>query len=790
VYFPKDNWGQAWSVATGKPTRQLRVAHQGWDLPGFPAYHVEGVYGRDGRLFALADWQRFSHGGEAPVAGPNIPISDRATGHRLSSFLVPHAADKSVEEIWSGFTPDSRSLLVVAESEPENGSGPVTGTVFLVEVANGKEQVHVPLPKSMTGAASAAMDNDGRLVVFGDSVGTIRLWDALTNRQLAQFEAGSGIECLCLSPDGNSLASGLANGTALVWDLSEIQQRLHPPDQNLSLPELTDLWAALGAADAHEAYQAIYRLAADPRHAVPFLSEHIVLPAPPVAKRLPQLIADLDAKRFSVREQASKDLAALGARVEPILRQTLASHPSPEVRRRVTDLLAELDRRPLSTEEVRTIRALKVLEMTASPEARRIMRKLAKSDPHGWVARDAAAALSRIKARDRSARESPANQSRAPKPAQIQPAAKPAVQPAFVSFWEKGKWGYMNAAGKVVIRPQYASAQDFSDGLAYVQIRTAQDVDNDTASADAFIDTHGKVVFSPAKVVHSTNWIGACHEGRIAFEHDFKWGYFDKRGTVVIKPHFTDAERFTNGLAAVYVGGRMRSGPILIPEGGHWGFIDKTGRILIPARYEHVDAFSEGLAAVRLGDQLVYIDRKGKEVLHFGLVVGSDRDVYYSGGPFSSGLAWVEALTIIRPHVVKKTGFINNAGKFVIASRFDDARDFSEGRAAVKIGKQWGYIDKTGHVVIRPRFSEALKFHDGLAAVADHGKWSYIDRTGVVVIRGPYNDAGDFENGLAIVHEGGSFARAMDGPGEWRNGSSYYINRTGKKVRLCSRDRN
>ena len=53
----------------------------------------------------------------------------------------------------------------------------------------------------------------------------------------------------------------------------------------------------------------------------------------------------------------------------------------------------------------------------------------------------------------------------------------------------------------------------------------------------------------------------------------------------------------------------------------------------------------------------------------------------------------------------------------VINSRFDGADPFSEGMAAVLVGKKWGYIDKTGKIVIEPQFAGNRAFGDELAPV-------------------------------------------------------------------------
>lgn len=103
-------------------------------------------------------------------------------------------------------------------------------------------------------------------------------------------------------------------------------------------------------------------------------------------------------------------------------------------------------------------------------------------------------------------------------------------------------------------------------------------------------------------------------------------------------------------------------------------------------------------------------------------------------------------------------GYIDENAKEAIPYEYDDARNFSEGLAAVyDSGKQrWGYIDKQGTLVIPYMYKKAEPFTEGRGAVQNaDGKWGYIDLNGKVVIPFQYDDVEMFTYGTAGANQGG-----------------------------------
>jgi len=199
---------------------------------------------------------------------------------------------------------------------------------------------------------------------------------------------------LAFSPDGRRLVSASLDTTALVWDVARYTQR-EAPLVRLGGDELRSAWEDLGG-DAGKAYRAVGALAAAPEQAVPFLAERVRPAVAPDAKRVAQLITDLDGERFEVREQASRELATLGGLAEPAVRQALAGRPSAEAKRRLEALLEKLDGATPTPEEARAIRVVEVLEHAGTVGARRLLTALAGGVPEAGQTREAKASLERL----------------------------------------------------------------------------------------------------------------------------------------------------------------------------------------------------------------------------------------------------------------------------------------------------------------------------------------------------------------------------------------------------------
>jgi hypothetical protein len=72
---------------------------------------------------------------------------------------------------------------------------------------------------------------------------------------------------------------------------------------------------------------------------------------------------------------------------------------------------------------------------------------------------------------------------------------------------------------------------------------------------------------------------------------------------------------------------------------------------------------------------------------------------------------------------------VDKRGRIVVDATFDQASDFSEGLAPVRIGAKFGFIDKQGNIVIPAKYGFTEGFKKGLARINGAPAPGYIDKT-------------------------------------------------------------
>ncbi len=81
-----------------------------------------------------------------------------------------------------------------------------------------------------------------------------------------------------------------------------------------------------------------------------------------------------------------------------------------------------------------------------------------------------------------------------------------------------------------------------------------------------------------------------------------KYGYINQKGEVKIKPQFSNAQDFWNGIAAVR-------------HNGLYGFIDETGKFIIQPKYDYASIFSDRMLAIHQNNGTIKAINKKEETI-------------------------------------------------------------------------------------------------------------------------------------------------------------------------------
>jgi hypothetical protein len=192
---------------------------------------------------------------------------------------------------------------------------------------------------------------------------------------------------------------------------------------------------------------------------------------------------------------------------------------------------------------------------------------------------------------------------------------------------------------------------------------------------------------------------------------EWKWGYINQQGQVVIQPQFGQVlDQATEDNILKWGGGTVgdfQEGLAITPP----GFMNRQGQIVIPQKYKSSVGFLEGVAAVqdsRTGNWGL-IDQQGQWLVPSKFV---DLGLFESSSRFAQ--LNDEKKTLV---IVSRNGKVTP-----LDGRIELSTDFQEGFAGITfVGNisEFYYINDRGEKLFSfPLLKDMHKFSEGLAGVA------------------------------------------------------------------------
>lgn len=286
-----------------------------------------------------------------------------------------------------------------------------------------------------------------------------------------------------------------------------------------------------------------------------------------------------------------------------------------------------------------------------------------------------------------------------------------------------GKYGYINKSGRIVVKPQYDDAKNFSEGLALILVNGKW----------GYINNTGTLTIKPQFDIANSFSEGLAAAGYEKYKDGYPYsvGYINKFGKFVIKPERMGSYiyDFKDGVVAI------------LSYSLNCGFMDKTGKVIVnPEKLGYSNildgtcvSFSDGLLTVQYNNGYGYINKQGKLVIKTKAYLPKEREDedVMPIGDFYHGIASIE--------YGNKEVYINKKGAIVknppldIVCELTNLEGCSEGLALKYINDKYVYTDQTGKIVINQQFDIAEPFKNGLASVEIGNKYGYIDRNGKFV---------------------------------------------------------
>ena len=310
---------------------------------------------------------------------------------------------------------------------------------------------------------------------------------------------------------------------------------------------------------------------------------------------------------------------------------------------------------------------------------------------------------------------------------------------------QKGKkevYGIVNAAGEEIIPVKYSWIGDVSDeGLIPVE---------NTKGKYGFIDLNGKIVikinldanisFNNGKAKVSSNgkiglmrtdgsFIGGrlfddleeFNDGLARAKDNGLWGFVNEDCEFVIPPQFDEVDKFESDLTRAQVVGR-------------WGWIDRKGDWVIEAQFDETSKFIDGFAKVK-----IFIPRLRK--CKWGLIDDKGNWVIQPEFDSATEVTFTETknsdkdkLTPAQDDKTGLWGWQNKKGDWAIEPRYEKVREFVNDRASFMLKGKWGVTDENGNVILKPTLSEPVEFDEPRKWVGTARKKGLLDRDGKWII--------------------------------------------------------
>jgi hypothetical protein len=393
--------------------------------------------------------------------------------------------------------------------------------------------------------------------------------------------------------------------------------------------------------------------------------------------------------------------------------------------------------------------------------------------------------------------------------------ALPVEEIPFPRQGASGLYGYSDATGEFVIKPQFDQAMPFTNGIARVKIRYHW----------RLINTKGKFINKSLyeEISDFRNGVAVVSKKESLASNKIVYGLINIKGTEIIEPRY-DYLTPASDLSICMVGikeqlpgkeeTRIRfgvinaSGKVVVPVAyqaireynfklfavkhinGTWQVYSTEGLPVFAGNYTDIKEFDERLAIIRQDGKWGILHRNGemlvkplyKNIIQKG--AGSYELVNFTQWKvvskkkehlFSSSYDNLKPLDegIFSYQYEGKYGLLNQKGEKISESLYDDIFPFVNDLACIKNETSYGVINKRGEVVLPARYQAVvIDSSTNIMKVKEADKWGIVSKAGKVITPFIYEEVNIQPYGLFAVKQGKQWY-LLDATGRVAGSASY-----------------
>lgn len=317
-----------------------------------------------------------------------------------------------------------------------------------------------------------------------------------------------------------------------------------------------------------------------------------------------------------------------------------------------------------------------------------------------------------------------------------------------------GRWGFLNTAGILVIDPVFDDVTPFSEGLAAVNQKGKW----------GYIDHTGKVIIP---INYKSAWAFHDNKARVR-PFDSPDCFVGKDGRVLASGEWSAAGDFSEGLALVRIGNTF-------------GYIDSTGTLSIPSVYSGGHTFYHGVAVIEDEEKNGVINAKGEIVISTvfdHITIHKEEQIIVCRDSQMSSAFDLNGKELVR---LENSTILDTDGKLISFMKDDtaffydiaDKRISSDGKFfnIIYLGEhRWagkqvhGYylLNAEGKKMTATPYSQINQFKDGIAVYGKDQAWGYLDLSGreltgnVFIVAWDYKEKfarAAFEQGITFIDD-------------------------------------